>query len=70
MLATNHKHHVLNRENLAIPIEIELSHKQKTFFHLFAAFWKSILNFKCFQEKYDAHRFCTSDITDSENVVR
>ena len=69
-LAADEKYPVLNRDNLAIPIKIQLSRKQKHFSQFFAAFLKSRLNFKCFGEKDDAHRFCTSDITDSENAVR
>ena len=69
-LTADHKYPVLNRDNLTIPIQIQLSRKQKTFSQFFAAFLKSRLNFKCFQEKDDANRSCTSEITDSENVVR
>ena len=69
-LTGDHKYPVLNRDNLTMPIQIQLSRKQKIFSQFFAAFLKFRLNFKCFGEKDDAHRFCTSDITDSENVVR
>ena len=69
-LAADEKYPVLNRDNLAIPIKIQLSRKQKHFSQFCAAFLKSRLNFKFFGEKDDAHRFCTSDITDSENAVR
>ena len=69
-LAAECKYPVLIRDNLKIPIQMQLSQKRKTFSGFFAAFLKSRLNFKCFEEKYDPHRFCTSDIMDSENVVR
>ena len=69
-LTADHKYPVLNRDNLTTPIQIQLSRKQKSFSQFFAAFLKSRLNFKCFQEKDDANRSCTSEITDSENVVR
>ena len=69
-LAAECKYPVLIRDNLKIPIQMHLSQKRKTFSELFVAFLKSRLNFKCFEEKYDHHRFCTSDIMDSENVVR
>ena len=49
---------------------MQLSQKQKTFSDFFAGYLKSRLSFKCFGEKYDRHRFRTSDIMDSENVVR
>ena len=40
-LATNDKYPVLNRDHLTIPIQIQLSQKQKTFSDCFAAFLKS-----------------------------
>ena len=49
---------------------MQLSQKQKTFSQFFAGFLKSRLNFEHFEEKDDLHRFCISEITDSENVVR
>ena len=69
-LAAEEKCPVLNRENLTIPIQMQLSQKQKTFSQFFAAFLKSTLNFEHFEKKDDPHRFCISEITDSENVVR
>ena len=69
-LATDEKYPVLNRDNLTIPIQMQLSQKQKTFSEFFAAFLKSRLNFKYFLKKDDPPRFCIFEITDSENVVR
>ena len=69
-LAADEKYPLLNRDNLAIPIQMQLSQKQKTFCEFFAAFLKFRLNFKYFETKYDPHRFFISEITDSENVVR
>ena len=68
-LAANEKYPLLKRDNLTIPIQMQLSQKQKTFSEFFAAFLKFRLNFKYFETKYDPHRFCISEITDSENVV-
>ena len=48
---------------------MQLSQKQKTFSEFFAAFWKCRLNFEHCEKKYGPHRFCISEITDSENVV-
>ena len=48
-LGTDEKYPVPNRDNLTIPIQMHLSQKQKTFFHFFAAFFKSILNFIHFE---------------------
>ena len=49
---------------------MQLSQKKKAFSRFFAAFLKSTLIFKYFEKKDDPHRFCISEITDSENVVR
>ena len=49
------KHYLLNGDNLAQPIQIQLSQKQKTFSEVFFAFLKSILNFKHFSKKDDPH---------------
>ena len=45
-LTVNDKHYALNRDNLAEPIQMQLSQKEKTFSQLFFEFLKSILNFK------------------------
>ena len=69
-LATDEKYPVVNRDNLTIPIQMQLSQKQKTFAQFFAAFLKSTINFKSYEKKDDAHRFCVYELTDSVNVVR
>ena len=56
-LAADEKYPVLNRDNLTIPIQMQLSRKQKTFSQFFAAFLKSSLKFKSFGEKDDRQRF-------------
>ena len=48
-LATDEKYPVLNRDNLTIPIQMQLSQKQKTFSLFFASFFKSTLNFEFFE---------------------
>ena len=61
---------VLNRDNLTIPIEMEFPEKQNTLYQFLFPVFKSILNFKYFEIKDDRNRFCISQTTDSENVVR
>ena len=61
---------VLNRGNLTIPIQMQLSQKQKTFGQFLAEFFKSIKNFEYLKKKDDPHRFSVSEITRSENVIR
>ena len=50
-LATDEKYPVLNKDNLRIPIEIQLSEKEKNFSRFLAAFLKSSLNFEDFEKK-------------------
>ena len=69
-LAADEKYPVLNRDNLTIPIQMQLSQKKKTFSQFLGAFLKPTINFKVFEKKAYPHRFCISKITDSENVVR
>ena len=69
-LAADEKYPVLNRDNLTIPIQMQLSRKQNTFSEFFTAFLKSKWNFEHFDKKDDADRFCIFEITHSENVVR
>ena len=68
-LAADEKYPVLKRHNLAARIQMQLSHKHKTFSLFLAAFFKFRLNFNHFETKYDPHRFCNFEITDSKNVV-
>ena len=70
ILAADKMYPVLTRDNLTIPIQMQLSQKQKTFSEFFAAFLKSRLNFNYFLKKDDPPRFSIFEITDSENVVR
>ena len=68
--AADDKYPVVNRESLAVPIEIQLLQKQETFSDLLSEFLKSTLNFQYFEKNNDSHRFSVSEITDSQNVVR
>ena len=56
-LAADEKYPVLNRDNLTIPIQIQLSQKQKTFSQFLCAFLKSLLNFKYFEKKMTPRDF-------------
>ena len=69
-LAGDEKYHVLNTDTLTIPIQMQLSEKQKTFSEFSPAFFRSRLNFNYFEKKEKPHRSCILEITDSENVVR
>ena len=69
-LVADGKYPVLNRVNLIIPIQMQLSQKQKTFYHFCAEFLKCRLNFQHFEKKANRNRFCISGIMDSRNVVK
>ena len=61
---------VLNRDNLTVPNQMQLSQEQKKIFGFFFASSKSRLIFKHLEKKDEPHRFCIFEITDSVNVVR
>ena len=61
-LAADEKYPVLNRDNITIPFQMLLSHKQKTFCEFFGKFFKSSWNFEHFEKKDDPHRFCNFEI--------
>ena len=42
-------------ENLQLPIQMQLSEKQKTFSEFFVPFLESSSNFKHFEKKVDCH---------------
>ena len=65
-LSANAKYSLLNRDNLAQPIQMQLSRKEKTFSKFFCGFLKSSLNFEHFQKKDDSHSWGISKITESE----
>ena len=50
-LGADEKYPVLNRDNLTIPIQMQLSQKEKSFSEFFAEFFKSTLNFKHLEKK-------------------
>ena len=52
-LTVNHKHYLLNRNNLTQPIQTELSERQKKCCRFFFEFLKSISNYRHFPKKYD-----------------
>ena len=69
-LAADERYPVLIRDNLKIPIQMQILQKKKTFFNFFGAFLISRLNFEHFGKKDEPHRCCISEIKDSENLVR
>ena len=54
-LTADDKHYLLNRNNLAQLIQIQLSEKQKIFSEFFLPFLKSVLNFRDLRMKDEPH---------------
>ena len=54
-LIADNKYRVQDCENLALPIQIQFSKKQKRFSQFFVPFLESTRNFKNFQKKDLAH---------------
>ena len=50
-LTANYKYYRSNRENLPLPIQIQLSKKPKIFCCVVFAFLESTLHFQCFEKK-------------------
>ena len=69
-MAADDKYPVLNRDTLMIPIQMQLSQKQKKISHLFSVFSISRLDFEHLEEKDYPHRFCIFHVTDAETVSR
>ena len=65
-MTDDYKYCLLYRDNLTQPIQILLSHTEKTFSRFFSAFFKSTLNFEHSGKKDDPHSRCISQITVSE----
>ena len=59
------KNSLPNNKNLRQPIQIQGSKKQK-FSEFFASFLKSTANSEHFENKYDSHSLCISEIIDCE----
>ena len=69
-LAGDKGYPVLNRDNLTIPIQMQVSGKEKTFSDFLASFLKSTRNIRYFEEGDGLHRLFIFRITELENVVR
>ena len=57
-------------EKVSLIVYLSLSHEQKSFSQFLVVFSKSRLNFELFEKKDNSHKFCISEITNSQNVVR
>ena len=64
------KYYLLNRDNFAQRIQLQLSQKQKIFSEFYLAFLKSILNFKHMPKKMTLIADVFPEITAPKNMVR
>ena len=69
-LTTDEKNYLLNTDNLTLPIQIQLSEKQKTFSEFFFAFLKSIINFKHFKKKMALIADVVPELPAPKNLIR
>ena len=53
-----------------LPIQMDLSQKEKTFFRLFCTFFKSTLNFEQFQKKVTLITYVSPNLRTPKDVVR
>ena len=68
-MTVDDKNHLVKRENLAKPIQMQLSQKQKTFFEFFLGFLKSVLNFEHLPKKMTQIADSFPDIPPPKNMV-
>ena len=67
-MTANFEYSRTNRENLAVPIQMQLYEKRKTFCQFFIAYLESTLNFEHF-EKSEPHSLSISELVDSEGLA-
>ena len=66
MLAAVDEYSRLNRKNLWLPIQMQLSKKLKTFCGNFIEYLESTLNFEHYENKHEPHSVSLSQIIDSK----
>ena len=69
-LTDDDKYCLLYRDNLTQPIQILLSHKEKTFSEFFSAFLKSTLNFEHFETKMTLIAVVFPKLPSPKKVIR
>ena len=68
-LPADEKYYLLNRDNLAQPIQMQLSQKQNTFSQFPFAFLKSILNYKHFPKRITLRADVVPEIPSLKNMI-
>ena len=70
ILPADEKYYLLNRDNLAQPIKMQFSQKQKTFYQFPFAFLKPIINYNHFPKKMTLRADVFPEISSPKNMVR
>ena len=70
ILPADEKYYLLNRDNLAQPIKMQFSQKQKTFYQFPFAFLKPIINYNHFPKKMTLKADVFPEIPSPKNMVR
>ena len=65
-MTANYEYSRSDRENLPLPIQLQLSKKLKTCSRFFIAFLESTLNLEHFEKKDEPHSSSIYEVTDSE----
>ena len=68
-LTANYEYSCSNRENLPLPIQMQLSENPSNFCGILFVFLESTLNFQCSEKKYEPPRSSISEFTVSERCV-
>ena len=66
MLSANYEYSRSNRENLSLPIQMQLSAEPNAFWAIFVSFLKSMLTFEFFRGKNESHSPSISEVTNSK----
>ena len=70
ILPADEKYYLLNRDNLAQPIKMQFSQKQKTFYQFPFAFLKPITNYNHFPKKMTLRADVFPEISSPKKMVR
>ena len=68
-LSANYEYSRSNRENLPLPIQMELSENPSIFWCIFFVFLEHTLNFQCSEKNNEPHRSSISEVIVSERCA-
>ena len=68
-LTANYEYCRNNRDNLPLPVQMQLSAKLKRFPGFYIIFFDSALNFECFKETNQPHSSGISEVIHSQRTI-